>query len=108
MVAGAAAAQVAYSGDSLNVDGRIYSRNPSTGRFVPGQVLAVARDGRAEELAQELERLGLQAKRSGKAVILFLVSVPLGFELQWADALRTIPAVEAAGENTIYSPNGRT
>lgn len=101
---GSAAGQVTYSGDVLNVDGRVYERNPYTFRHKPGEVIAIAKDGRADELAMEIKRLGLSAARSGQSFIMFLVSVPSGFELQWADALRDIPAVEAASDNRVELP----
>lgn len=97
-------AGVSYSGDVLVVDGRSYAPHSRTGAFLPGHVIAVARRGREDELERELQRLGLRATRSGKTIVQFVVAVPNGFELQWVEALRDVPAVEAAGEDRIFNP----
>ena len=98
------AAPVAYSGDVLGVDGRTYAPRARTGPFLPGHVIAVARKGRADELARDLGRLGLRASRAGTTIVQFIVAVPGGCELLWGEALRDGPAVEAAGEDRIYHP----
>jgi hypothetical protein len=99
--------QVSYAGNVLAVDGQEFKPlSEPAGSFAPGQVIVIAREGKEDEVASELGRLSLHAKRQGVALVLFLVQVPVGFERQWAEALRKLPSAEAASTNDYMYPSG--
>lgn len=86
-----------YIGNMLVVDGRSYSDAARPGDIVPGEIVVTPKEGMREEVRALVEHSGLRiAREQGKD---FLVIVPLGFERQWADALRTHGAV-ASSETT--------
>lgn len=83
-----------YVGNMLVVDGDTYSDAAHPGDIVPGEIIVTPKEGMREEVRALVQRFGLRiAQETGKV---FLVTVPLGFERQWADAFRRQGAVASA------------
>jgi hypothetical protein len=97
-----APAQVAYDGAALVVGAKRYAAVPSGDQYQPAVVLAVARDGLADALAERLRSLGLASERGGPPVVMFIVRVPAGFETQWVSALRDFPEVLASDLSKLF------
>jgi hypothetical protein len=87
---------VRYNGTTLVVLGKEYERIKSKeydsiwGR---GSILVTAYEGREAELEAVLKQFSLDVIRRTPGSVEFAVAVPVGFEEQWAYALKAQPSV---------------
>jgi hypothetical protein len=87
----------------LVVEGVSYQRTPPPiGEFAPGQVLVKPVAGRELELQQILQKYSLSIYQTG--ALSLVISVPVGFEWQWVQALHGFQFVEYAELNGLAHP----
>lgn len=85
---------VTYVGSTLFIDGIPYSQEESPTNIVPGEIVVVPKEGMREEVRTLLAGFKLKIVREDSRSL--LVSVPPGYEVQWANVLRKQDAVASA------------
>ena len=88
-----------YIGNTLVIDGTSYTGADKLDGIVPGEIIVTPEDGMREEVRRLIDRHGLRIAREERAH--FLVTVPIGFEHAWADALKRDSSVAAATPNML-------
>lgn len=97
-------ARVTYSGSDLAVDDITYKASDlKTESCVKGELLVMAKAGRLGELTTLIDGFKLRINDSYTGVEGLFISIPVGFEVQWLNALKAQGPVQSVDFNGLVT-----